>query len=306
MQAGLFRSVLIAAAATAAVPASAQMLDLSRPEDALEASKRMQCGVRDGVPAVYFWEARVYSRVEGERDRHLFNGLGMNIRQCTSQDHPQRGRGWRMVSREVMLYLDPSTNEILRSWRNPWTNEEVTVLHIANDPVNSRGATYPRNADGTPYRLDARRHSRWVQMPIEVPLFYTNPLGGDYQDFVGNHYHAMEIFDFAADADELLDTRRHPTVYPSVSWVRISDWMPWMRMGGRQGQMVFNAMGVKLRSFDELPAALKDEIRANYPAYVAPPPLDDRRPNETTWTVFRRWIDEQRARNPQPAPPRRD
>jgi hypothetical protein len=82
--------------------------------------------------------------------------------------------------------------------------------------------------------------------------------------------------------------------------------MPWMRMGGRGGQMVFNAMGVKLRSFDELPRTLKDEIRTNYPAYVAPPPLDDTRPNETTWTVFRRWADEQRARNPQAAQPRRE
>jgi len=291
---------------SATSPAAAQMLDLSRAEDALEASKRMQCGVRDGEPAVYFWEAKVYSRVEGERDRHLFNGLGMNVRQCTSTTDPQRGRGWRMVSREVMLYLDPKTDEVLRTWRNPWTNEDVTVLHIANDPVNSRGFTYARGADGAPYRLNAKRHGRWVQMPLEVPLFYTNPLAGEYQDYVGNHYHAMEIFDFAADATELLDTRRNPTVYPSVSWVRISDWMPWMRMGGRGGQMVFNAMGVKLRSFDELPRALKDEIRTNYPAYVAPPPLDDTRPNETTWTVFRRWADEQRARNPQAAQPRRE
>ena len=36
----------------------------------------------------------------------------------------------------------------------------------------------------------------YVFIPFEVPLFYTNPLAGDYQDFVGNNYHAMEIFDF--------------------------------------------------------------------------------------------------------------
>ena len=105
----------------------------------------------------------------------------------------------------------------------------------------------------------------------------------------------MEIFDFAFDAAEMLDTK-NPTAYPSVSWVRISDWMPWMKMRGRQGQLVFNAMGAKLKSFDELPKVIKDEIAANYPKYTAPPPGDDPRPNDTTWTVFKRLIDAERAK----------
>jgi hypothetical protein len=303
MRGKVLTSLLVAAAI--ASPAAARMLNPEVPEDALEISRRMQCGTADGVPAVYMWEGRVYSRVPGEPDRHLFNGLGMNIRQCTSVVDPQRGPGWRMVSREIMLYLDPQTNQILREWRNPFTNATVRVMHIANDPVNSRGFTYARGADGTPYRINLRRHGDLLQMPIEAPLFYTNPLAGDYQEFVGNQYHAMEIFDFAVDARQMLDTR-NPTAYPSVSWVRISDWMPWMRMGGRAGQMVFNAMGVKLRSYAELPQVLRDEIAANYPIYNAPPPVDDQRPNATTWTVFRRMIDEERARNPQPQGQRRE
>ena len=68
-------------------------------------------------------------------------------------------------------------------------------------------------------------------------------------------------------------------------------------MRGRQGQMVFNAMGNKLKSFDELPKVLKDEIALNYPAYTAPPPGDDARPNETTWTVFKKMVDAERARS---------
>ncbi|MFN3945137.1 MAG: DUF1838 family protein [Allosphingosinicella sp.] len=301
MKKGLLATAAIVAAAA---PAWSQnrMLDPQRPEDALEISKRVQCGTADGVPAVYYWYGKVYSRVQGEPDRHIFNGEGMNVRQCVSTNDPVRGPGWRMVSREIMLYTDPVTNEVVREWRNPWTGETVPVMHIANDPVNSRGFTYARGQDGTPYRLNARQVGRWLLMPIEVPLFYTNPLAGDYQDYVGNKYHAMEIFDFAMDANEAMDARRHPTVYPTVSWVRISDWMPWMKMRGRQGQIVFNAMGTKLRSFDDLPLVLRNEIAANYPAYVAPPPLDDARPNDTTWTVFKRMVDEERARQGQQAP----
>jgi hypothetical protein len=272
--------------------AQARMLDPAKPEDALEISKRTQCGEKDGQPAVYYWSGNVYSRVEGERDRLLFRGEGMNIRQCVAVTDPQRGKGYRQVSREIMLYLDPATGQVLREWKNPWTGETVEVMHIANDPVNGR-PQFPIGADGKPFTVNIKRMGQWVQMPLEVPLFYTNVLGGEYQEYVGNDYHAMEIFDFAARADEILDSTK-PTAYPSVSWVRLSNWMPWMKMRSRQGIMIFNAMGTKLKSFDELPPVLKQEIAVNYPAYTSPPPGYDARPNETTWTVFKKKVDAKR------------
>jgi hypothetical protein len=274
--------------------ASARMLDPAKPEDAVEISKRMQCGEVDGKPAVYYWSGKVYSRVTGEPDRLLFTGEGMNVRQCVSTTDPKRGKGWRQVSREIMLYMDPATGQVLRDWKNPWTGETVKVVHIANDPVNSRGYTFPYDEAGKPYTINLIKQGRWVFNAVTVPLFYHHVLAGDYQDYVGGKYHAMEIFDFATDADDLLNTK-NKTSYPSVSWVRISDWMPWMKMRGRQGQIVFNAMGTKLKNFDELPAVLKNEIAANYPAYTAPPPGDDARPNETTWTVFKKVVDAERG-----------
>ena len=285
---------IMAAALTA--PVAARTLDPAKPEDALEIMKRTQCGEADGTPAVYHWSGKVYSRVAGEPDRVLFNGEGMNIRQCVKITDPKLGTGFRQVSREVMFYLDPKTNKVLRTWENPFTGENVKVMQIANDPVNSR-PSYPMSADGKPYSLpNLRRQGKWLFMPVEVPLFYENPLAGDYQDYVGNKYHAMEIFDFAFLADEMLDTK-NPTSYPTVSWVRISDWMPWMKMRGRQGQMVFNAMGAKLKSYDELPKVIKDEIALNHPEYNTPPPGDDSRSNETTWTVFKKMVDSERAAN---------
>lgn len=61
--------------------------------------------------------------------------------------------------------------------------------------------------------------------------------------------------------------------------------------------MVFNAMGVRLNSFDELPEVMKREIATNYPAYTAPPPVDDTRSNETAWTVFKKKIEAQRGKD---------
>ncbi|MEW4467329.1 DUF1838 family protein [Parasphingorhabdus sp. JC815] len=291
----MIRSLLLASCALgiSAIPANARTLDPANAADALEIVKRTQCGIGD-KPAVMHWSGKIYSRVQGEPDRHLFDGEGMNIRRCVPVSDPKRGEGFRMVSREVMVFTDPKTGEIIREWTNPWTDETVEVMHIANDPVNQR-PNFPLDAEGKPKPpMKLKRMGEWVLMPLEVPLFYTNPLAGAYQDYVGNKYHAMEIFDFADRADTLLDTR-YPTAYPTVSWVRISDWMPWMKMRGRQGQLVFNAMGAKLKSYDDLSKLLKDEIAANYPEYSAAPPLDDQRPNETTWTVFKKRIDEERA-----------
>lgn len=202
------RTMLAAVLAMVATGVAARALDLGVPVDAVTAMRKVQCSTPDGEAVVYHWSGKVFSRVEGEADRHLFDVEGMNVRQCTTLVDPKRGIGFRQVSRELMFYVDPATRQVLRQWTNPWTGKTVDVVHVANDPVNMRGPLFPVDRDGKPFDLGARIENGRVFMPTEVPLFYTNPLGGDYQAFAGNQYHAMEIFDFTADARDLLDASR--------------------------------------------------------------------------------------------------
>ena len=60
---------------------------------------------------------------------------------------------------------------------------------------------------------------------MEIPLFYHNPMGGNYQKYIGGTYHATEIFEFNGSLDTLLDAS-HDIEYPVVSWVRMSKWLP--------------------------------------------------------------------------------
>ncbi len=279
--------------------AQARQLDLTKGEDALAASRKVQCSTRDGVAVVYAWTGRVYSRVPGEPDRHLFDVQGMNIRQCGTVNDPKRGFGYRMVSRELMFYLDPKTGEVMKSWTNPWTGRTVEVIPVVNDPVNMRPA-FATSLEGKPFDLGARIEHGRVFLNTEVPLFYRNPLGGDYQDYVGNQYHAMEIFDTTLDASDLLDASRSEA-RPVIAWVRISEWLPWMQMGGRPGNLIFNATGQTVAGIEGLSPLLRREIETEYPAWKSPPPLDDARPNETSWTYFKKRIDAQRAAAPPPA-----
>ena len=57
-------------------------------------------------------------------------------------------------------------------------------------------------------------------------------------------------------------------------------------------------MGKKLESWDQLPDVMKKEIAANYPEYAAPPPVNDTRPNETSWTYMKKIIDSRPKEQP--------
>jgi len=287
----LLLSLACASLATLAASTAfaADAIDPNTPNGFVEISRKVQCSLNDAEPTVFTWSGHAYARVPGERDKNVFNLEGMNIRQCVKVEDEKRGTGYRLVSREVMLYLDPKTNEVLRTFENPWTGESNEVIHVANDPVNGR-PSFGLDAEGNSAVRPLKVINGTWFMSFEVPLFYTNPLGGEYQQYVGGTYHATEIFDFNGNLKELLDPKQL-VAYPIVAGVRIAKWLPWMEMGDRAGILYFNAVGKKLESYDQLPEVMKNEIAANYPEYKTPPPIDDSRPNETSWTYMKKIID---------------
>ena len=266
-------------------PAAARELDPEDPADALTIMRKIMCSNVDGEVTTFWWEGRAYSRRQGERDRHLFDVEGMNIRTCAAVRHAERGAGFRLVSRELLIYRNPKTGEALASWENPWTGETVDVLHVANDPVNF--TRYEKDAQGVPSRWTGKIEGGLWRQTATVPLFYPNPLGGPFQPEVGAIYHATEMFNFFGNAAQLLDSEQ-PRAERHVGWSRISDWLPWMKMGGREGAIYMHTSGLRLSSWDALPDSMKEEITTHYPDYTEPPALDDDRPNVTSWIYYRR------------------
>jgi hypothetical protein len=285
--AALLAALLVTSIAAAAKPG--KTLDLGTPEGALEAFRKIQCSTEDQRPTVYYWVGETYGRVDGEPDRLLFRFEGMNVRQCITVTDPVRGKGFRQVSREVLYYKDPTTGAILDEWKNPWTGDTVKVIHIANDPVNFRGPIFPKGTDGKPYRGDLQVNGDHWWGTTTVPLFYRNPLAGDYQDYVGGMYHATEMFNFFGRVSDLTDTRKS-SADVDVAWSRMSEWLPWMKMRGRAGLLYFNGAGRKLDSFADLPESMRKTIEARNPTFVVPPPVDDARPNETSWSYFKKML----------------
>jgi hypothetical protein len=66
-----------------------------------------------------------------------------------------------------------------------------------------------------------------------------------------------------------------------------------MEMGDRAGMLYFHTAGRKLDSYDDLSERMRQEITKNYPDYAQPPPLNDERRNETSWTFFKKVLDAQ-------------
>ncbi len=282
--------LLCAFASTAVL---AEKIDPNTGEGYVKLNRKLHCSLKDGEEVTYRWWGNAYSRIPGQRDTLLFKLEGMNVRQCVTLNDEKMGTGYRMVSREIMLYLHPETGEIMRKWENPLTGATNDVIHVANDPVNGR-PSFPVNKDGKENKFHASFLNGTYFANFEVPLFYPNPLGGDYQKLIGGTYHSAEIFDFSGNEDDLLDANTD-IEYGNIAWVRIAKWLPWMEMGDRPGLMYFNAVGKKLQSWNELPDIMKKEIAKNYPEYTNAPPADDTRKNETSWTYMKKIIDQRRA-----------
>ena len=281
------------------LPAQAAF-DPNDPADSLSINRKVQCSLKDGEAVTYTWTGNLYSRRQGERDKLLFKIEGMNVRACTSVEDAERGAGYKLVSREIMLYLDPKTEAVLATWDNPWTGETVDVLHVANDPVNF--TSYATGRDGSPSTWSGIVVGDQWRTNFQVPLWYPNPLASDYQAEIGGTYHATEMFNFFGTTRDLFNERRD-SADVHVGWVRVSDWLPWMKMNGREGILYVHAAGQKLDSWDQLSDRMKNEIRTHYPDYVGPPPADDMRRNETSWMYYQRVRDGERTapnRNPDP------
>lgn len=273
-------------------------LDPSDPVDNMRIEIGMGCrSTNSAEPHYYFWTGKVFSRRAGEPDRHLFNVQGVNPRACRILNDPGRGgQGYRSAARELMLYLDPESNEILSSWENPWTGESVEVAHMFNDPANTP-PKFPLDEEGRPaeYFFVWKDLGDYLISRRTRRSFRENPMGGDYQSYVGGHYHTFEVSNMVIHKDSIARQGDDLAIPYVVTWTRISPWLPWMKMGSRDGGVVLTSNGRGSQDFEELPQPLRGAIESTYPLAKSAPDVDDSRPFVTSWDSMKRWINDRRG-----------
>lgn len=237
------------------------------------------------------WTGSIYALVPEEKRKHIFKIVGMSVSRCIAKEEGV----WDFTSRELTYYLDPSTEEILRRWENPWTGEMLNVVHVANNPVQAQFK---------------RQFSVHVDGDIGTFVFdlfptYPNPLAGDerFLDYSPNAtYQAAELFKITVPLAELLNPEVNSVSKLHVSWDRISSWLPWMKMGDRPGLLIYSAYGSKVSGFTDLPRLLQDEINNRVPVYKnAPQALLDQE-DMTSWIYFKQHFDAYLAGETFPVP----
>lgn len=241
-------------------------------------------GDAGGAEVLFHWTGTVYSFIPGERRRELFSFEGFNIARTIVKED-----GFELLTREAAFYKDLRTGEILKKWKNPFTENEVDVVHIWNDPVN-QDITFPE--EYMPFItkiLPAEDLGDYLAFYMDLFPFYPSPLPRkEFSEYSqSDTYQAAEFFQFFVKKSDIANTALS-TLPTSISWTRISPWMPFMKMGDREGNLVFVCRGTKLAGgFNALPDHIKAYVNEHNPQYSTAP-IEFSEPNETSWTYFRK------------------
>jgi hypothetical protein len=258
----------------------AQIYNLDSAKDNLSAYIKMRASLNPKEEPVFYATGTVYAYDPEKPWKKLFNFEMFNIARVEKMGADS---GYRLITREMLVYKDPNTNEILDKWLNPWTNETVDVYHVWNDPVNQT-FTY-KSGWKCPY---ARMGEGRINFYNDVPLSYPSPLKkADYPlNSRSDVYQGAEMFNFFCNEADI-QNKKINNVNVDISWSRFSDFLPWMRMGSRPGNLFYQSRGWKVNGgFAGLPKNLKDYVYANKPEY-AKAPENFVTPNMTSWKYFK-------------------
>ncbi|MFD3543809.1 DUF1838 family protein [Streptomyces sp. NPDC058662] len=240
------------------------------PAELLRAFARTRASL-DGAEVTFWWSGDVHSWGPGEPYRRLFGFEGVNAARLLPDEE---SGGHQLLTREAAFYLDPVTREIIETWQGR------PVVHVWNDPANQKLRPHP---------VPVTDLGEQICFSLEIPLAYPSPLPvAQYPAHSADDtYRALELFQFFAPATVL--TTDEPSVPATMSWTRMSPYLPWMEQGARPGGLAFHCRGRKLASYAEVPERTRAYIAAHQPRFAHAPEKWSE-PNETSWTHFRKLV----------------
>ncbi|MDC0226138.1 DUF1838 domain-containing protein [Gammaproteobacteria bacterium] len=223
-----------------------------------------------------------------------FQGFGV------SRLEKQADGSYAKILREVGLYTDLRTGEVLEEWKNPMTNENVRVVHIANDPFNyviedhfpeppKFGDLNQEEIPKIPFILPWQQRGDRLDMEIHINLFYPNAL--DPKKWVresnGPMVQVSEGFAYHVDANKMQDAN-YSTLPYSGTWNRITPWLPWMHMGQTQGHMMYSAFMGSGEDLEQVHSRqVLDYVEKHYPKYfTAPETYDPNTPSLSSLELY--------------------
>lgn len=231
--------------------------------------------------------SRISGKVYGVRDneviRPLFEMDGFSV--VRTMQLPDGN--WRRLLKEIVFYRDIKTGQLMTQWHNPYTDETVKVVPIANDPFNydirdtrPEGPTYGGLIDAKrepePFLLDWTDIGDKLLISTGIDLFYPAALQPAQwpRESAGTWNRVSEHFQFLASKADILNPA--VTAIPVTgSWSRITPWLPWMLMGQAHGCInYFTHFYTVKDGIAGLPEDLVEAAKAIDPGYLVAPTED--------------------------------
>lgn len=270
--------LLTAASLLLSITTTAQKLDLTKSEDILTAYVKMRGSLDPKAESVVYDEGYIFVVMPNQPIKPILKFQMYNIARFEKTD-----TGYNLITREMLAYEDLKTGAILNKWYNPYIKDTVSVLHVWNDPVNSKNLAKTFNLDIMP--LANGRSCVY----IDVPLFYPSPLKkADWpKNSRSDMYQAAEMFKFYVN-DKDVQNKKLKSIPCDISWTRLSDYLPWMNMADAPGYLMYSSQGSKLAGgFADLPSNIKDFVLATAPEYQHAPSTYVT-PNMTSWKYYKK------------------
>lgn len=237
----------------------------------------------DTAPGKYV-NGYVTGTVMGVRDneavRALFGFEVFSSIRVLKQDNGD----YQRLCRELIFYRDLSTGELMDSWLNPYTNEQVTVVDVANDPFNyiiSDHFPDPPTYGGLNTVKPPRRPliRNWillnddtVVLTSDIHLYYRNKLDPAIwvRESAGPMNRVSELFRYSIRREDIENDALTHMPHTGV-WNRITPWLPWMLMGATPGHIVYAGTFSSVPSVDSVPAPVAKRVRERFPQYTVAP-----------------------------------
>ncbi len=297
---------LSAGAAMLGKVSAASAFDFDDPYDNLYAFGKIWGGYDE--PQIGAFHGLMYARIGHKRLIPLFGYTGTGVMQSKIDDEGNlliRGK-------ETGYFTDLATGDILETWDNPFTGETVEVFNFYNPSMGGKlTAEMPRFAmgaatDETTLMNEGTERSNDGIVPFVLPFQtfgddlllawdyaheYTNPVTPEAwpKASTGLRINPSEHFTFSMSKSQVVD-RSEPSARFQAGFSRMSQWWPWMLMGGSEYQddvlfgRMFSHKG--LGDYGDVPPKVLAYIEKHAPSFLVPPEDWPQSMPRGTWEAY--------------------
>ncbi|MGI9308390.1 MAG: DUF1838 family protein [Gammaproteobacteria bacterium] len=288
------------------VAGSAASMDFDAPRDNLYAFGKIWGGYDE--PQVGAFHGLMYGRIGTDRLIPLFGYTGTGIMQSKIDDD---GNMW-IRGKETGYFTDLASGDIMKTWKNPWTGDTVEVFDFYNpamggmltaemprfamgaakdDPTLMNDGTHVDQSGTVPFILPFDVFGDDLMLAWDYAHGYTNPVTPEHwpKASTGPLISPSEHFTFSMSLDQMQD-RSEPSMRYQAGFSRLSQWWPWMRMGGSglENEVLFGRMFSHkgLPNYGDVPPKVLAHIEKHAPEYLEVPDYWPQVLPKGTWEAF--------------------